>query len=130
MKENLLTKDSLSEIFSLREEFMNALIKKIPDYYQKWPVDVSTKQSQTALRDLITRGVEEIFEALQHPKNSKPHRETEITTFEKDEFLEEMVDAQNYFFSTLILLGVTPQEFFEAYKNKHNKIMDRLKDGY
>lgn len=130
MKEKQQTKDNLSEIFILREEYMNALLNKFPSYYQQWPINVATKESQTVLRDSILRGVEEMFEALQHLKNSKPHRKTEITEFEKDEFLEEMVDAQNYFFTTLILLGITPENFFDAYKKKHDKILKRLNNGY
>jgi hypothetical protein len=122
--------DRLEEIFRLREEFMQSIVDKLPGYYPEWPIDVSTKQSQTVLRDSVLRGVEEIFEALGHLKNSKPHRETEITHFEKEEFLEEIVDAYNYFFTTLVLLGISPDEFHEAYKRKHHIILDRLKEGY
>ena len=122
--------DRLDEIFRLREEFMQSIVDKLPGYYPEWPIDVSKKQSQTVLRDSVLRGVEEIFEALGHLKNSKPHRETEITQFEKEEFLEEIVDAYNYFFTTLVLLGISSDDFHKAYKRKHNIILDRLKEGY
>lgn len=122
--------DRLEEIFRLREEFMQSIVDKLPGYYPEWPIDVSKKQSQTVLRDSVLRGVEEIFEALGHLKNSKPHRETEITQFEKEEFLEEIVDAYNYFFTTLVLLGISSDDFHKAYKRKHNIILDRLKEGY
>ena len=122
--------DRLDEIFQLREEFMQSIVDKLPGYYPEWPIDVSKKQSQTVLRDSVLRGVEEIFEALGHLKNSKPHRETEITQFEKEEFLEEIVDAYNYFFTTLVLLGISSDDFHKAYKRKHNIILDRLKEGY
>lgn len=122
--------DRLEEIFQLREEFMQSIVDKLPGYYPEWPIDVSKKQSQTVLRDSVLRGVEEIFEALGHLKNSKPHRETEITQFEKEEFLEEIVDAYNYFFTTLVLLGISSDDFHKAYKRKHNIILDRLKEGY
>lgn len=122
--------DRLEEIFRLREEFMQSIVDKLPGYYPEWPIDVSKKQSQTVLRDSVLRGVEEIFEALGHLKNSKPHRETEITQFEKEEFLEEIVDAYNYFFTTLVLLGISSDDFHKAYKRKHNIILNRLKEGY
>lgn len=109
---------------------MQSIVDKLPGYYPEWPIDVSKKQSQTVLRDSVLRGVEEIFEALGHLKNSKPHRETEITQFEKEEFLEEIVDAYNYFFTTLVLLGISSDDFHKAYKRKHNIILDRLKEGY
>jgi len=122
--------NSLEEMFALREEFMNTLIKKIPNYYPVWPVDISQKQSQAVLRDSIIRGVEEVFESLAHLKNSKPHRQTDLPDFDRDAFLEETVDAYNYFFSVLVLLGVTPDELMSSYKKKHEIIMKRIEDGY
>ena len=41
-----------------------------------------------------------------------------------------MVDAFNYFFAMLIMLGVTPEEFFDAYMQKNEKIHQRLKGNY
>lgn len=109
---------------------MTALTDRMPGYYEEWPIDPSKKQSQVVVRDSILRGVEEIFEALQHLKNSKPHRQTEVTYFEREEFLEEMVDAFNYFFTPLVLLGFKPEDLYEAYVKKHEKITKRLENGY
>ena len=62
--------------------------------------------------DLALHGVEEMFEALQHLKNWKTHRQTDIGGgFDRDEFLEEMVDAYNYFFALMINLDITEDEF-------------------
>lgn len=122
--------DKLEEMFRLREEFMNLICRRFEGYYPQWPIDLSTKQSQTLVRDVTLRGVEEMFEALAELKNAKPHRQTEVTQLDRDAFLEEMVDAFNYFFTTLRLVGVTPQELHEAYLKKHEKICQRLKDGY
>ena len=79
---------------------------------------------------MALRGVEEMFEALQHFKNWKPHRSTEITNFDHDEFLEEIVDAFNYFLSVLVLTGVAAEDLFDAYVKKDIKIHERLKSGY
>jgi hypothetical protein len=122
--------DNLYEMFSKRQEFMEALVSKIPDYYPKWPLDPTKKENQLIVKDAIFRGVEEIFEALQHLKNSKPHRLTEVPDFNREQFLEEIVDSMNFFFTPLVLLGFTPEEFFEAYKKKHETIMKRLEEGY
>jgi len=116
-------------MFHLREEFMNAL-NESSGIYPSWPLDVTKKESQQVLRESVLRGVEEIFEALQELKNSKPHRKTEITQFNKSAFIEENVDALNYFFTALILVGVTPDDLLESYKEKHRVIMKRLEDGY
>lgn len=125
-----MSTDHLGEMFRLREEFMTALVERMPGYYEEWPIDPSKKQSQVVVRDSILRGVEEMFEALQHLKNSKPHRQTELPQFEREEFLEEMVDAFNYFFTPLVLLGFRPEDLYEAYVKKHEKITKRLENGY
>ena len=121
--------DALTEMFSLREDFMRSLNEKT-GIYPHWPLDVTKKQSQQVLRESVPRGVEEMFEALQELKNSKPHRQTEITHFDREAFLEENVDALNYFLTTLVLVGVTPGELLEGYRKKHEIIMRRLEEGY
>ena len=122
--------DKLHEMFRLRNDFMNAIKEKYPSSYPDWPVDVSKKRSQKALRETALKGVEEMFEALQHLKNWKTHKRKGDSTFDREEFLEEMVDAFNYFFAMLILLGVTPDEFFDAYLDKNKKIHQRLTGNY
>ena len=122
--------DKLEMMFELREEFMKCLDSSKPGSYPPWPVDLSSKQSQQIVRDLALKGVEEMFEALGHLKNWKPHRTTEIKDIDRDEFLEEVVDAFNYFLSMIVLVGVKPDEFFQAYLSKDKKIHARIKDGY
>ena len=122
--------DKLENMFFLREEFMGAIQKSHPEIYPDWPVDVSKKRNQQILRDTALKGVEEMFEALQHLKNWKPHRVTEVKEFDREEFVEEMVDAFNYFFSLLVLTGVTAEELFNAYAKKDKIIHDRLRNNY
>ena len=71
-----------------------------------------------------------MFEALGHLKNWKPHRQTEVPEFDREKFLEEMVDSFNYFFSLIILAGFTADEFYEMYHKKDKIIHERLKTGY
>lgn len=122
--------DKLEKMFQLREEFMIMLKEKHSDEYPTWPIDLSDKKSQQHTRDMALRGVEEMFEALQHLKNWKPHRTTEIREFDKGEFLEEVVDAFNYFFSVLVLTGVTADDLYKMYCYKDSVIHKRLKSGY
>ena len=81
----------------------------------KWPLDLSEKKNQQYVRDMALRGVEEMFEALQHLKNWKPHRKT---------------DAFNYFLSLLVLTGFNEEDFIKAYRKKDQIIRDRLRAGY
>ena len=82
-----ILENSLKHMFDLREEFMISLREKFPTANPKWPLELSDKIHQQYCRDIALRGVEEMFEALQHLKNWKPHRTTEITEFNRDEFL-------------------------------------------
>ena len=109
---------------------MTSLKCKKPAEYPNWPIDLTDKRDQQHIRDMALRGVEEMFEALQHLKNWKPHRDTEVHEFDREEFLEEVVDAFNYFLSVLVLMGVTSDELFEAYDKKDKIIHDRLTAGY
>ena len=122
--------DRLTKIFSDRETFMELIREKYIDTYPSWPVDISKKNSQAVLRETALKGVEEMFEALGHLKNWKPHRETDLPEFDREEFLEEIVDSFNYFFSLLILLGVDSDEFFQSFNKKDLIIRERLNKGY
>jgi hypothetical protein len=117
--------DKLDIIFSLREDFMRKIKSSIPDSYPEWPIDIDNKLSQKAIREIAFRGVEEVFEALLHLKNWKDHR-SGAAEFDRQEFLEEMVDAFKYFTAIMIMLDVDSTEFFEAYVRKHKIICSRL----
>ena len=130
MKKFKMNTDMLSEVFSKRESFMYLIKEKFPDAYTDWPVDISKKTSQAVIRETALKGVEEMFESLGHLKNWKPHRETDIPEINREEFLEEIVDAFNYFFSLMILMGVDVQEFYEAFNNKDSIIRRRIQKGY
>ena len=122
--------DKLQSMFEMRESFMRSLKDRNPEIYPEWPVDLTDKVSQQHLRDTALKGVEEMFEALQHLKNWKSHKKKGDSSFDREEFLEEMVDAFNYFMAMFIMLGVTPEEFFDAYLAKNEKIHDRLRGNY
>ena len=109
---------------------MKSLQASSPGEIDAWPLDLSKKQSQQHVRDMALRGVEEMFEALQHLKNWKPHRKTEVKEFDREEFLEEIVDAFNYFLSILILTGFDDKDLMNAYRKKDEIINERLRTGY
>ena len=109
---------------------MSLIKDKYPEAYKSWPLNIAEKNSQSILRDTALKGVEEMFEALGHLKNWKPHRDTEMPDINKDEFLEEIVDAFNYFFTLLILTGVDSEDFYSAFIKKDKIIRERLRSGY
>jgi len=121
--------DRLQSIFELREEFMKAIRDK-RGAYGEWPVDIGEKKSQQLIREISLKGVEEMFEALAELKNWKSHKLTENREVNRDAFLEEIIDAFNYFFAVMILAGVSSEEFFDAYVRKDKVIHERLSNGY
>jgi dimeric dUTPase (all-alpha-NTP-PPase superfamily) len=122
---------NLEKMFKLRNEFISEMRSARLGSYPELPLDLSKKKSQQFCRDLALRGVEEMFEALQHLKNWKPHRMTEFNEApDREEFLEEIVDALNYFFSLLIASGFNEEDLYDSYVKKHEIIMNRLKEGY
>lgn len=121
----------LGKMFALRKTFIDEIETAIPGTYPEYPMDMSKKESQQVCRDLTLKGVEEMFEALQHLKNWKPHRKSTVEhEINKDEFLEEVVDAYNYFFSMLIVAGFNEEELYEAFIKKDKIIRQRLNNGY
>jgi hypothetical protein len=125
-----MNKDRLEEMFELREDFMKAMKSKNRGYQVEWPIDIGEKKSQQLLRDLTLKGVEELFESLSELKNWKSHKLTENPEVDRGSFLEEIIDSFNYFFAVLVLVGVTPEEFFEAYVRKDGIIHERINNGY
>lgn len=125
-----MERDKLEKMFDMQDAFMRCLAEKHPDYPQEWPFDITKKDNQLECKKLAFDSMGELFEAVQELKNSKKHRLTDITEFDRDKFLEELVDAFKYFLEILIFAGVTPHEFFEAYEKKDVIINERVKLGY
>lgn len=121
--------DRLNTMFLLRQKFHDALEARNLTVKPK-DFDINRRDCQRYIRDTSLRGVEEIFEALAHLKNSKPHRQTQCHEFDRDAFLEEYVDAFNFFFGVLIETGFTVDEFYQKYLEKDQIIHNRLKNGY
>ena len=71
-----------------------------------------------------------MFEALQHLKNWKDHKLTDVPDVDAEEYLEEIVDAFNYFFSLIIASGFSHDDLFSAYVKKDKKIHERLTNKY
>lgn len=122
--------DKLVQMFEMQESYMRLLAKIRSDFPQEWPIEPSVKANQLEMRDLIFNSMGELFEMIQELKNSKKHRQTEVKDMDRDKFLEEAVDAFKFFLEVMILVGVTPDEFFGAYVKKDQTNIERIKRGY
>tara|TARA_Y100000310_G_C20655280_1_gene801662 strand:+ start:748 stop:1116 length:369 start_codon:yes stop_codon:yes gene_type:complete len=120
--------DKLHTMFEQQQEFMKLL--KEHRSFPEWPVDIKTKQGQQFCREIVFNSIEEYFEALQHLKNWKSHRVTEIKNIQRDKFIEELCDMLHYFVELAIVVGVSPNELYDAYIAKGKINESRIKNGY
>ena len=120
--------DKLKEMWDQQENFMKLLQEKRG--FPSFPVDPTSKSGQKFLKGITHECMHELFEANQALKNSKDHRETDISDFNREHYVEELVDALHYFFEIAILSGVSMDELFNAYINKGNTNVQRIENGY
>jgi dimeric dUTPase (all-alpha-NTP-PPase superfamily) len=119
---------TLNKMFEQQEEFM--LLLKQHRNFPNWPIDIKSKAGQQLCREIVFSSVEEYFEALQHLKNWKSHRVTEVKKIQKDKFLEELCDMLHYFIELLIVVGIRPDELYDAYMKKGKINEERIKGNY
>ncbi len=118
-------------MFDLQEKFMLRLQERDgKEKMPEWPLNIAQKSAQKLCKSLSYESINELVEATQLLKNSKSHRVTDIPDFDREKFLEEIVDSQKYVLELLIFLGVTSEEFFRAYCKKDKIINQRIDDGY
>jgi hypothetical protein len=120
--------DKLQQMWTQQESFMRLLQKK--RNFPEFPVDVASKGGQKFLKGITHECMHELFEANMMLKNSKDHRATDIAEFDKDSYVEELVDALHYFFEIAITSGVSMDELHEAYMKKGQINIDRIENGY
>lgn len=122
--------DKLEEMFQLQEAFMRRLAENQADFPKTWPLDLSQKANQIECKNLVGDIMLELFEVVRELKNSKKHRQTDVKELNRPKLVEETVDAFKFFLELLIFMGVTPDEFFEAYRKKDAVIHERLDKKY
>lgn len=100
--------------------------RNFPDF----PVDMTSKSGQKFLKGITHECMHELFEANLLLKNSKDHRATDVSEFNREDYIEELVDALHYFFEIAISSGVSMDELHEAYIKKGQINIDRIENGY
>lgn len=122
--------DRLDELFLMQEAFMKRLSNRDATFPQQWPIDMTQKSSQTFVRDLVWKAQHELAEGVVELKNAKEHRVSDVKGFNSVAFVEEIVDAFKYMQEVLIVMGITPEMFVEAYKKKDKIVNDRIDSSY
>jgi hypothetical protein len=120
--------DKLQEMWEQQKQFME-LLRQQRDF-PPFPVDPTSKSGQKLLKGITHECMHELFEANQTLKNSKDHRATDVKEFDREHYVEELVDALHYFFEIAILSGITLDELHDSYMKKGETNVNRIKNGY
>ena len=120
--------DKLQSMWDQQREFMQLLCKK--RNFPKFPVDMTTKEGQKFLKSITHDCQDELAEANQVLRNSKNHRETNVSDFDREHYVEEICDAMHYMLEIVIASGISIDEFYEAYMSKGAVNVKRINEGY
>jgi predicted house-cleaning noncanonical NTP pyrophosphatase (MazG superfamily) len=120
--------DKLQEMWNQQEKFMELLQSRRG--FPEFPLDMKSKTGQKFLKGITHECMHELFEANLLLKNSKDHRATDVKEFNREDYIEELVDALHYFFEIAICSGVTMDELHEAYMKKGRININRIENGY
>jgi dimeric dUTPase (all-alpha-NTP-PPase superfamily) len=115
-------------MWNQQESFMKLLQEK--RNFPSFPIDPTSKSGQKLLKGITHECMHELFEANQALKNSKDHRATDVNEFDKEHYVEELVDALHYFFEIAILSGISMEELYDAYLKKGQINIERIENGY
>lgn len=121
--------DRLRQAWDDQVAFMRLLQARrgFPDF----PVDLRTKEGQRLVKEIAYDACHELHEAVDHLKNAKLHRATEVPELDRAAFLEELVDAFKFIVEVAVLAGVSLDEFFAAYEKKTERNTRRIaEEGY
>ena len=120
--------DTLELLFSEQRRFMELL--QTERGFPMFPVDLATKPGQKLVKDISHDCMHELFEAVHLLRNSKSHRKTDVSEFDREAFLEELADVLHYLIEVMIVAGISPKEIYEAYMKKGTRNFARLLGGY
>lgn len=101
---------------------MQALQKALQARYEGWWEPVDAEHGKNKLLWLLA----ELGEAIQVVKR---HPVSEIQEYGqvRHAFVEELADVLMFFNDILLCYGITPEEFEEVYRSKHDRNMMRWK---
>jgi len=94
------------------------------------PLNLDEKSGQRFIKSILHDMMCEVSEVIRELKNSKKHRAAEVTQFDRAAYLEEICDVQKFVLEVLLLSGITPEEFKEAYFKKSDINIKRINEGY
>jgi len=120
--------DRFHSMWKSQEDFMRLLHEKrgLPEF----PVDLTSKSGQKVIKEAIRDCADELFEATLVCKNAKNHRAMEFKEFDREHFVEELVDATKFILEAAVFAGINEDEFVNAFTKKTSVNEARINEGY
>jgi hypothetical protein len=113
---DVLDPDGFAAMWSEQVSFMELLVAHRG--FPRFPVALETREGQRLVKEIANDAMGELHEAIQHLKNVKRHRATDVPELDRGAFLEELVDAFKFMLEVAILAGVSRTEFITAFRRK------------
>ena len=120
--------DQFLEFWDDQRQFMQLLVEKRG--FPQFPLDMNEKESQRFIKSIIQDAAHELHETIGELRNSKRHRAANIQDFDRDAYLEEIVDTYKFLLEILILSGISIDEFRDAFFKKSKINIERINEGY
>jgi len=122
-----LSTDLWKDMFYRQEGNMQILEER--DVLPPWPIDLTTKQGQRMIKEIVSDCHNELWEATYTLKN-KIHKVTDDREFDRSHYVEELGDTLAYFMEICILSGISPQEMYNEFCRKNRVVKERFESGY
>lgn len=119
--------DKLKQMFEKQTEVM--VLLRDDDKLPEWPIDITSKQGQRLIKEMIFNMIEELAEASFTLKN-RAHRQTDARDVDVNHYKEELGDALAYFLEVCIFSGFAADDIFNEYLRKNKVVKERFEKGY
>jgi len=120
-------RDNWYDMFSRQEDNMRILEER--DVLPPWPIDLTTKQGQRMIKEIISDCHNELWEATYTLKN-KLHKVQDDRTFDRAHYVEELGDALAYFMEVCILSGISSKDMYDEFCRKNKIVKEKFNSGY
>lgn len=106
-------------MWASQRTFMDLLVSK--GRFPEFPVDLTTKKGQQEVVHVFQHTMDELYEAKSELRNTKRHRVTEVKGFDREHFIEELVDVQK------LLLEVLDHDR-RRHRGVHGRVLREVQD--
>lgn len=116
--------DKLEYLFMLQRKFQS----KMNDGFYAWCISKDIdKDKEQYIKDMSMALVDEVMEAVRETP-WKPWKKQQ--DYKREEFQKELVDAWHFLINLTLVSGMSSDDLFDAFLEKHQVNNDRQKNKY